>query len=99
MCVLGKERTGFNYAYAGLLLELTAANLLAFYFDQFSTIFFALTQLILLVAIVRYQQRFLTSRSLFLFRRESSGDGCLSSAAGILHCLDGQFVQASCLPI
>ena len=60
LCVLGKERTGFNYAYAGLLLELTAANLLAFYFDQFSTIFFALIQLILLVAIVRYQKRFLT---------------------------------------
>ena len=40
LCILGKERTGFNYAYAGLLLELTAANLLAFYFDQFSTIFF-----------------------------------------------------------
>jgi len=59
MCVLGKERTGFNYAYTGLLLELTAANLLAFYFDQFSTIFFALAQLVLLVAIVRYQRRFL----------------------------------------
>ena len=59
LCLLGKERIGFNYAYAGLLLELTTANLLAFYFDQFSTIFFALVQLILLVAIVRYQKRFL----------------------------------------
>ena len=63
LCVLGKEGTGFNYAYAGLLLELTAANLLAFYFDQFSTIFFALVQLILLIAIVRYQKRFLTEDS------------------------------------
>jgi hypothetical protein len=59
LSLLGKERTGFSYAYAGLLLELTAANLLAFYFDQFSTIFFALLQLIMLVAIVRYQRRFL----------------------------------------
>lgn len=59
LCLLRKERAGLNYAYAGLLLQLTAANLLAFYFDQFSTIFFALVQLILLVAIIRYQQRFL----------------------------------------
>jgi hypothetical protein len=63
LCVLGKERVGLNYAYVGLLLELTAANLLAFYFDQFSTIFFALGQLIMLVAIVRYQQRFLNEES------------------------------------
>lgn len=66
LCVLGKERTGFNYAYAGLLLELTAANLMAFYFDQFSTIFFAVIQLILLVAVVRYQKRFLTGDTVFI---------------------------------
>ncbi|MDX9865379.1 MAG: hypothetical protein RBT34_11305, partial [Anaerolineaceae bacterium] len=60
LSVLGKERAGFNYAYAGLLLELTGANLLAFYFNQFSMIFLALVQLILLIAVMRYQRRFLT---------------------------------------
>ena len=60
LSILGNEESGFRYGYFGLLLELTAANLLAFYFDQFSTIFLALAQLILLVGIVRYQRRFLT---------------------------------------
>lgn len=60
LTLLGKERSGLNYGYFGLLLALTAANLLAFYFNQFSTIFFALAQLILLIGVIRYQRRFLT---------------------------------------
>ena len=59
LAIIGKERIGFSYANAGLVLELTAANLLAFYFDQFSTIFFALVQLVVLTAVARYQRRFL----------------------------------------
>lgn len=59
LLVIGRERSGINFAYLGLLMELTAANLLAFYFDQFSTIFFAIAQLIMLLVIIRYRDRFL----------------------------------------
>lgn len=59
LLVIGQERSGISFAYLGLLMELTAANLLAFYFDQFSTIFFALVQLTLLLMVIRYRERFL----------------------------------------
>ena len=59
LLIIGRERNGINFGYLGLLMELTAANLLAFYFDQFSTIFFAVVQLALLLVVVRYRDRFL----------------------------------------
>lgn len=55
----GKEKSGLNLAYFGLLLDLTITNLLAFYFDQFSAIFMALLQLTALIAMLRYRSRFI----------------------------------------
>ena len=43
----------------GLLLALTGVNLLVFYYDQFSNIVIAGLQLILLVSIGYYRQRYL----------------------------------------
>ena len=60
LLVIGRERNGISFGYLGLLIELTAANLLAFYFDQFSTIFFAVVQLALLLAVIRYRERFIS---------------------------------------
>ena len=57
--LLGREKNGLSFGYFGLLLQLTAANLLAFYFNQFSTIILAVVQLVLLVGILRYRQRYL----------------------------------------
>jgi hypothetical protein len=45
--------------WAGLLLALTAVNLLVFYFDQFGTIVTALLELLLLFSLAAYRQRFL----------------------------------------
>ena len=58
LLVIGKERSGISFGYLGLLIELTAANLLAFYFDQFSTIFSAVMRLALLLVVMRYRDRF-----------------------------------------
>lgn len=58
LLIVGKEKVGLNFAYFGLLLELTVSNLLAFYFDQFSTILLALAQFILLMGILRFRRRF-----------------------------------------
>jgi hypothetical protein len=55
----GRERTGTALAWVGLLLSLTAVNLLVFYYDQFSSILTALIQLALLAGLTNYRQRFL----------------------------------------
>ena len=59
MMVSGREQAGTTVAWAGLLLALTAVNLLVFYFDQFGTIVTALLQLGLLFSLAAYRQRFL----------------------------------------
>jgi hypothetical protein len=53
------RRTAVLLAYVGLLVTLTALNLLVFYYDQFSTIFSALYEFILLFCLLRFRQRFL----------------------------------------
>jgi hypothetical protein len=53
-----QDHLGTAFGYAGLLLSLTAVNLLVFYYDQFSSVLTALMQLVLLVAIAYYRQRF-----------------------------------------
>ena len=42
----------------GLLLSLTGVNLLTFYYDQFSGIALALFQLLLLIGLAYYRQRY-----------------------------------------
>jgi hypothetical protein len=60
LLVTGRERAGTALAWVGLLLSLTAVNLLVFYYDQFSSILTALIQLVLLGGLALYRQRFLT---------------------------------------
>jgi len=50
LMLFGKENSGTGLAYLGLLLAFTAVNLLAFYFEQFSTILPATIEFILLLA-------------------------------------------------
>ena len=53
------ERYGTTLAYFGLLLSLTAVNLLVFFYDQFSTIVTALIQLCVFICVITYRSRFL----------------------------------------
>ena len=53
-----KEKFGLTLAYLDMLVVLTVVNLVVFYFDQFSTILFAIPQFILLILIIRYRDRF-----------------------------------------
>ena len=60
LMLLGRDRQGTGLAFVGLLLSLVVVNLLTFYFEQFSTIMTATVQFILLLAVIRYRQRFIT---------------------------------------
>jgi hypothetical protein len=60
LLILRWERAALTIGYFGILLELTGANLLEFYFDQFSTILLAIIQLILLIGVLRYKKLHLT---------------------------------------
>jgi hypothetical protein len=55
-----REVGGVAVGFIACVLSLTAVNLLVFYFEQFSTIFWALVQFLLLIATISYRQRFLT---------------------------------------
>lgn len=54
-----KEKLGMELAYLDMLVILTVVNLVIFYFDQFSTILFAVGQFVLLMLIIRYRDRFI----------------------------------------
>jgi len=56
---VGREKRAIRIGYIGLLLSLTAINLLVFYFDQFRTIFDASLQFGLLMGVIRYRTRYL----------------------------------------
>jgi hypothetical protein len=57
--IFNRDERGLSVGFVGLLLFLTTANLLEFYFDQFSAIGPALTQLTLLLLLIHYRRRFL----------------------------------------
>jgi hypothetical protein len=59
LLTIGRDRRAILLAYAGLILSLTVVNLLLFYYDQFSTIFNAFIQFIILLGLLRYRNRFL----------------------------------------
>jgi hypothetical protein len=63
LLAFGAERRGANLGYLSLLLSLTVVDLLLFYFDQFSSIISALVQFLLLLGVLYYRRRFLTSPS------------------------------------
>jgi hypothetical protein len=57
--IFGADQRGVNLSFISLLLSLTVVDLLLFYFDQFSSIFIASIQLILLLGVIHYRKRFL----------------------------------------
>ena len=57
--IAGRQLRGIQLSIIGLLLSLTAVNLLVFYFDQFSTIILASIQFLLLVGVIHYRKRYL----------------------------------------
>jgi hypothetical protein len=60
LMIRNHEVRGVRVGFIGLLLFLTTANLLEFYFDQFATIVPALTQFTLLLLLNHYRQRFIS---------------------------------------
>ncbi len=59
LLIANKEKPGMTVAYIDMLVVLTLINLVIFYFDQFSTIFFAIPQFILLMLIISYRGRYI----------------------------------------
>jgi hypothetical protein len=62
LLLFNRDRRGVSLSFLGLLLFLTMANLLEFYFDQFLTIGPALVQFTLLLLLIHYRQRFLQGK-------------------------------------
>jgi hypothetical protein len=60
LLILRRDRPAVSLATIGLMLSLAAANLLSFYFDQFSTILPAAVQFLWLLLILRYRARYLS---------------------------------------
>lgn len=57
--VRGRDLLGVRIASLSLVLSLTLTNVIGFYFDQFAMVATVLFQLVLLLALLRYQHRFL----------------------------------------
>jgi hypothetical protein len=60
LLLTNRERIGLQAGYIGLVLHLLTVNLLVLYFDQFTTILLTVLQFGLLLAMLRYRQRYLT---------------------------------------
>jgi hypothetical protein len=61
LLIIRREHRAIGIAYVSLLFSLTVVTMLLFYFDQFSTIINATVQFALLLAVLRYRDRFLRS--------------------------------------
>lgn len=59
LLLIKKDKRGIGLAYIALLVTITVVNILVFYYDQFSTIFSAVVQFLLILGILRYRKRFL----------------------------------------
>jgi hypothetical protein len=59
MLAFGKDRRAIELSYASLILSLTVVNLLVFYFDQFSSIIYAAIELLLLIGVISYRDKYL----------------------------------------
>jgi len=62
LLMTGYERRGIQVGSVGLLLSLTTINLLVFYFDQFSAMITAIIQFLLLLGVIHYRKRYLSSQ-------------------------------------
>ncbi|MBI5565604.1 MAG: hypothetical protein HY870_11945 [Chloroflexi bacterium] len=60
LLLTSRERIGLQAGYIGLIFYLLTVNLLVLYFDQFTTIVMTILQFGLLLAIMRYRQRYFT---------------------------------------
>jgi len=56
--ILQQEKFALRLGFITLIFSLTIVNLFTFYFDQFSTIFSAIFQTLLLLTLLRYRHRF-----------------------------------------
>ncbi len=56
--VFRKDQLATAFGSVGLLLSLSAVNLLVFYYDQFSSILTALIQLVLLSSVIYYRKKY-----------------------------------------
>jgi ABC-type multidrug transport system fused ATPase/permease subunit len=61
--LIKKDRIAASIAFWVFLISLTLANMLMFYFDQFSTIFNAAIQFLLLITLIAYQRKYLAADS------------------------------------
>lgn len=61
--IFGKNHYGLLFSFVSLLLSLTTVNLLVFYFEQFSTIFPATIQFLLLLGVIYYRKHYLIATS------------------------------------
>jgi hypothetical protein len=59
LLLLRREKAAAALGEIGLLLSLAAVNLLVFYFDQFSTVFPAAVQFVLLLGLFHYRRKYL----------------------------------------
>ena len=60
--IIKKERLASNLTYISLLFSLCGVYILVFYYDQFSTVFYALFQFLLLISNLRYRKCFLLDK-------------------------------------
>ena len=57
--LLGRDDFGTRVAFVALIINLTTVNLLTFYYQQFAAVLATLFQLVLILLIIRYRQRFI----------------------------------------
>jgi hypothetical protein len=57
--LIKQDQRAIGLAYIALMITITVVNILVFYYDQFSTIFSAIIQFLLMMGILRYHKRFL----------------------------------------
>ncbi len=62
LLIIKNEANGIVLAYLGIILVLTTVNLLLFYIEQFSTIFFVMMQVVIFLAIRYYRNKYLSKQ-------------------------------------
>jgi hypothetical protein len=62
LLLLRQNKIGINLAFSGLFIYFTSANLLVFYFEQFSTMIMVAIQFAVLFCLIDYQRRIFAAR-------------------------------------
>lgn len=62
--LFGQEKRAARLALAALLFSISVVYIFVFYFEQFSSIFYAFLQFIMLLVLLRYQARFFRNESI-----------------------------------